>query len=66
MNIYINEKKLTLEKKISLAEILQHEGLSDSCCAIALNRIFIPKVQHHQTYLQEGDCIDVVAPMQGG
>ncbi|MET1254449.1 sulfur carrier protein ThiS [Aliikangiella maris] len=34
--------------------------------AVAVNEQFIPRSQHSQQVLQEGDSIELVVPMQGG
>ena len=34
--------------------------------ALALNENFVPKSQYADTLINENDCIEIVAPMQGG
>ncbi|WP_049722869.1 sulfur carrier protein ThiS [Gilvimarinus polysaccharolyticus] len=34
--------------------------------AVAINNTFVPKHLYVTTYLQDGDTLDVVSPIQGG
>ena len=64
MNISINGEK---NKAVSslLADIVMHKKFK-SPFAVAVNKIFVPKHLYQTTYLQEGDAVDVVSPIQGG
>lgn len=51
----------------TLAMLLQEQGYdASSRIATAINGTFIAKSQRDSQSLQEGDQIEVVAPMQGG
>lgn len=65
LSIYVNENLIIIDENISLATILEQHGFTNSHCAIAINRTFIPKIHHH-ILLKEGDRIEIVSPMQGG
>ena len=64
--------KITLngvEREISenmLDRALRELGYIDGAIATAVNGEFIPKRKRLDIALQEGDRIEVVAPMQGG
>lgn len=49
-----------------LAEVLAELGLADARVATALNGVFVPKGARAETVVQEGDRLEVLAPMQGG
>ena len=49
-----------------LLALLAEIGLADAVVATALNGEFAPKGRRAACRLQNGDVIDVVAPMQGG
>jgi sulfur carrier protein len=67
MRIQLNEQSLTLPAACSLEAALKTHGYTDQQhCAVALNKTFVPKSRYAETLLQEGDSIEVLAPMQGG
>ena len=50
----------------TLAEVLAELGLAEARVATALNGVFVPKGARPETVVQEGDRLEVLAPMQGG
>jgi sulfur carrier protein len=66
MIIYINDKPLSLETSCTLQDMLAQREQSTAHMAIAINNQFIPNSRFANTFLQEGDRIDLVIPMQGG
>lgn len=66
INIKLNEKTITLEKPISLQEILQKENLTESFFAVAINRKFIPRSRYITTTINHNDHIEIITAMQGG
>ena len=50
----------------TLAEALSELGYADRIVATAVNGDFVPVRRRAETALNEGDRIEVVAPMQGG
>ena len=50
----------------NLDQALGELGYTDSSIATAVNGTFIPKTQRRDKLLDDGDRIEVVAPMQGG
>ncbi|SEM42136.1 sulfur carrier protein [Gemmobacter aquatilis] len=50
----------------SLAEVLAELGYGGAAVATAVNGAFIPASARPTTPVQEGDRIEVLAPMQGG
>lgn len=49
-----------------LADALAELGLETARVATALNGTFVPKTARADTRLNEGDRLEVLAPMQGG
>lgn len=66
INIYLNAKKIAIEQLQSLNEVLVKNGHVDKYFAVAVNQHFVPRVHYTNTFLNEGDRIDIVFPMQGG
>lgn len=42
------------------------QGYHSSHMAVAINGTFVPKSAHETLQVNDGDEIDIVAPMQGG
>lgn len=66
LTVILNDNPLTLPQKMSLQELLQHLKIENSAFAVAINRTFVAKLEYATTFLNEQDCIEIVAPMQGG
>lgn len=66
MKITINGQDKTCAAPLDIAQLLETEGFAGKLVAIAINGTFIPKSRHSQTALNDGDAIEIVAPMQGG
>ena len=49
-----------------MAEIIQRVPGDLSAAAVALNEEFLPKEQHEETVLKNGDVVEVVTPHPGG
>ncbi len=66
MIIEVNGVKKELAASQSLAEAIQHWGYADSPIAVAHNEEFVPRSRYTAIPLQDGDRLEIVAPMQGG
>jgi len=66
INIFLNGESSTLNKSESLDIALTQWGYQDGCYAVAVNETFVPRSQHHQQLINDGDRIDVVSPLEGG
>ncbi|NJM12898.1 MAG: sulfur carrier protein ThiS [Synechococcaceae cyanobacterium SM1_2_3] len=53
-------------KPQSLAEAIQHWGYVGAPIAVAHNDEFVPRSRYAAISLQDGDRLEIVAPMQGG
>ena len=51
---------------VTLADLLESHKFDHGRVATALNGTFIRRDQRATTPLQEGDAVEIVAPMQGG
>lgn len=50
----------------SLDAVLVELGYGEAVVATALNGRFVPQAARDRQELRDGDCVEVVAPMQGG
>ena len=50
----------------TLEELLHERGLGEARLAAAVNEVFVPASERSARKLEEGDRVEVLAPMQGG
>ncbi len=58
----------TREKPLgtTVAALLEAEGLADRRVAVEVNREIVPKSQHRERMLHDGDRIEIVHALGGG
>lgn len=66
MKVTINGKAKTFAAPLDIQAALEQEGYRDMKVAVARNGDFVPRGNYAATVLQDGDDIEIVAPMQGG
>ncbi len=66
MQITLNGEPQQLDKKQTIEMLLEHNGYNGKLVAVAVNGEFIPKTTYVETTINDGDKIEIVAPMQGG
>jgi sulfur carrier protein len=65
IEVLCNGESKRLDAGRTLAEHLPH--LTQACdFAVAINAVFVPKSAYAETWLADGDRIELVIPMQGG
>lgn len=65
MNIQLNGERLQTDER-TLDAVLISFGYQDVVVATAINGEFVAEEARKNTQLNEGDQIEVLAPMQGG
>ncbi|AHC39511.1 sulfur carrier protein ThiS [Ehrlichia muris] len=67
ITIVINQNKMLFKSKLTLSEILDECGYNtDLPFAVAVNKSLVVRDKYNSTYLNNGDIVDIVYPMQGG
>lgn len=66
MKLFVNGKEDVVDVAVTVQEYLLHHGHDPNGVAVAINEEFLPRTLFDQTHLQDGDSVEVVAPMQGG
>lgn len=67
MTLILNGEKYELiGAKTSISALLEKAGYADKIVAVAVNGIFIAKANYEAHGLNDGDRVEIVAPMQGG
>ncbi len=66
MQIQLNGESYLLTQAITLAELVERLGLTGKRLAIELNLEIVPRSQHAETQLNDGDQVEIVHAIGGG
>ncbi len=66
MTLIVNGEPRTLPQGASVADLVRELGLEKSACAVEVNKRLIPKADHGERSLSDGDSIEVVTLVGGG
>ena len=66
MNITVNGEPVNLDKALNISQLLEFLGYQNRFVAVAKNHTSIPKSTYQNTYINENDNIEILAPMSGG
>jgi sulfur carrier protein len=67
MNIHVNGEERSFEfKSLTTLELLEELGLTDRRVAIEVNERIVPRANHAQHHLNEGDQVEIVHFVGGG
>ena len=65
MKLYLNGERVEV-RATTLEELLHERGLGEARLAAAVNEVFVAASERPTRKLEEGDRVEIVAPMQGG
>jgi sulfur carrier protein len=66
MQLTVNSDKLTVPEGVTLAELLTQLGLARVKVAVELNQQIVPRSQHSDYPLKDGDALEIVHAIGGG
>ena len=66
MRIHLNGEAHDIQQGLSIADLLAQLEMSGRRVAVELNLDIVPRSQHAETRLQEGDRLEVVHAIGGG
>lgn len=66
MRVIVNGDELELPADATLNDLLHNLSLGATKVAVELNQSIVPRSQHSQQRLQQGDCIEIVYAIGGG
>jgi sulfur carrier protein len=66
LEISINGALRQLESSLTVARLLESEGLAGKRVAVEVNGAIVPKSQHPETLLKAGDRLEIVVAVGGG
>jgi sulfur carrier protein len=69
--VTVNGREVTFartsdEPGISILELLAQAKYPPNAVAVAVNGEFVPRSQHAETKIGEGDSVEILSPQQGG
>lgn len=66
MHIQLNGEAYELNQPLTLAELVEHLGLTGKRLAVEHNLEIVPRSQHGDIRLSEGDRVEIVHAIGGG
>ncbi|MQF83691.1 MAG: sulfur carrier protein ThiS [SAR202 cluster bacterium] len=66
IKIYLNGKENKIQKKQTINDLLDSQGLKEKMIAVAINMKIIHKKDYDKTIIMEEDKIEIVKPVGGG
>jgi sulfur carrier protein len=66
MTIQVNGEPRSIDAGASVSKLLNDLGVTQPHVAVELNLEVVPRAQHAQTILREGDRLEVVTLVGGG
>ena len=66
IKIYLNGKENKIQKKHTINDLLDSQGLKEKMIAVAINMKIIHKKDYDITIIMEEDRIEIVKPVGGG
>ena len=66
MEIILNGAPLALDVSLTVAALLERQGLAGKRLAVERNGEIVPKSRHAETRLEAGDRIEIVVAVGGG
>ncbi len=66
MRVIVNGDEVELTTGATLVDLLEKLALGSTKVAVELNQAIVPRSQHSQTRLQQGDRVEIVYAIGGG
>lgn len=66
IELKVNGEIKTLPPDLTVQQALEHWGYQGNDIAVAINGDFVPRSHYAEQALHARDCVDIVAPIQGG
>ncbi len=66
MLIIINGETQSYDAPLTITSLLEQSGLANKRIAVELNESIVPKSQHGDTFIVEGDNIEIIHAIGGG
>jgi len=66
MRVTINGESREVPKSMTVTELLAFLGLGEGPVAVELNRVIVPRAEHVERAVSDGDVLEIVHMVGGG
>jgi sulfur carrier protein len=66
MQVILNGENRQFEDSLSIAALLEQTGLHGKRIAVEVNETIVPRSLHGETFVSEGDKIEIIHAIGGG
>ena len=66
MNVVVIGKAMEIEARSTVSAVLERLGLGRAPCAVEVNRVLVPRREHHHHALCDRDQVEIVTLVGGG
>lgn len=66
MEITLNGQSTQIADCLTVRQLIEQLGLAAAICAVEINGKVVPRGEHEQTSLSQGDAVEVVTLVGGG
>jgi len=66
IKVSVNGEVKELERNLNVGQMIEALEYKVKGFAVAVNTTFVPIAKYDETIINEGDTIDILAPVQGG
>ncbi len=66
MEVQVNGQSRTLDSAFTVARLLEELNLAGQPCAVEINASVVPRREHGERTLREGDTVEIVTLVGGG
>jgi sulfur carrier protein len=66
IKVSVNGQIQSIDLNITLKQLLVNLNYTTNSFAVAINTTFVPLDKYNTTIINDGDTIDILAPVQGG
>jgi sulfur carrier protein len=66
IKVSVNGEVKELEQNLNVGQMIEALEYKVKGFAVAVNTTFVPIAKYDETIINEGDAIDILAPVQGG
>ncbi len=66
IKVSVNGEIKEIEENLNVKQLIEALEYKTKGFAVAINTTFVPIAKYEQTIINNGDTIDILAPVQGG
>ena len=66
IKVSVNGEIKELQEGLNISQMIEALNYKTKGFAVAINTTFVPIAKYEETIINDGDTIDILAPVQGG